>query len=132
MPVRLRARDALAAVVPTTTIEAVDQCKCPPSFAPISLKRVLSLVSASAYRHDLPPMDAEGPRELEVVNVTFDGEWTSITFLRWGLGNDDSVSVRSGHTVWAAAVTRQLPTLYAARVTSMIKVCTVQTMRGLP
>lgn len=39
-------------------------------------------------------MDEQEYPWLDVVNVTFDGEWTSVTFARWTLGDDDSVSVR--------------------------------------
>lgn len=52
----------------------------------------------------MPPMDTEGDRWLEVVNITWDGEWTSVTFLREGKGDDDSVSVRWRSTLWVAGV----------------------------
>ena len=94
MPARLHVKDALATVVPTTTMEPIEKCKHLPSSASLP-SRVLPLVTASACRHNMPPAD-EGALWLEVVNVTYDGEWTSVTFLRWGLGNDDSVSVRWG------------------------------------
>lgn len=61
----------------------------------------------------MPPMDPGNSSWLEVVNVTWDGEWTSVTFLREGQGNDLSVSVLWGSTLWAAAVTCQTPTFYA-------------------
>lgn len=97
---------------------ALGKCKYPPQL-PSLPSRVLSLMSASTCRHVRPPSDTEGPTELDVVNVTCDGEWTSVTFARWGLGNDASVSVRWGRTVvWhaLAAVTCQLSTSHADRV----------------
>ena len=49
-------------------------------------------VAASACRRSIPPLDVGDDAELEVVNVTSIGEWTSVTFARWGSGNDASVS----------------------------------------
>lgn len=45
----------------------------------------------------MPPYDVEGDDELEVVDVTSIGEWTSVTFVRLGSGDDDSVS---DHREW--------------------------------
>lgn len=43
----------------------------------------------------MPPFDDKDAPGLEVVNVTWDGDWTSVTFVRSGSGDDVSVSVGS-------------------------------------
>lgn len=45
------------------------------------------------FRHSEPPLDDEGDTaELSVVAIVYDGDWTSVTFIRVSEGNDDSVS----------------------------------------
>jgi len=49
-------------------------------------------LSSFESRRAEPPLDGEGETELEVLSVTVERGWTSVTFERLGLGTDDSVS----------------------------------------
>ena len=43
----------------------------------------------------MPPFDDVEAPGLDVLDVSIDGEWTSVTFARMGSGDDDSVSTYS-------------------------------------
>ena len=43
----------------------------------------------------MPPFDDVEAPGLDVLDVSTDGEWTSVTFARMGSGDDDSVSIHS-------------------------------------
>lgn len=54
-------------------------------------------------RRSEPPLDSEGETELEVVSVTVERGWTSVTFERLGLGTDDSVSGEERSHGWSSS-----------------------------
>ena len=47
----------------------------------------------------MPPFDDVEAPGLDVLDVSTDGEWTSVTFARMGSGDDDSVSTHSERTL---------------------------------
>ena len=47
----------------------------------------------------MPPFDDVEAPGLDVLDVSTDGEWTSVTFARIGSGDDDSVSTLSERTL---------------------------------
>lgn len=91
MPVRRPVTSAPAGMFPTTITN-------PPSL-PSPLLPVLPLDSSAACSHGEPPFDGESNDELDVVGIAIEGEWTGVTFARWGVGDDDSVSIHRGLAV---------------------------------
>eukprot|EP00903_Cladosiphon_okamuranus_P012613 g11801.t1 len=58
-----------------------------------------------------PPLDQEGDTELDFVSMSVEGSWTSVTFARLGMGNDDSDYPLSDDIDLA----QQTPIIYAWR-----------------